>query len=87
MNGRWPELSRNLLPVVALATIGVLVCAALVTGGFVYSLGWAGALFAARCSPALVPYVASPWSTPAFATFAIRNWAASGMSAPTSGRT
>jgi CPA1 family monovalent cation:H+ antiporter len=54
LNIRWPELRRDLLLVLTLATIGVLLCAAFVAGGLVYGLGWAvepalafGALIAA----------------------------------------
>ena len=37
---RWNELRRDLVPVVALATIGVAVCAAVVAAGLLYLLGW-----------------------------------------------
>ena len=54
LNLRWTELKRDLAPVLALSTIGVLLCAAVVAGGLVYGLGWApepalafGALIAA----------------------------------------
>jgi monovalent cation:H+ antiporter, CPA1 family len=40
LNIRWRRLARNLVPVLALSTIGVLLCAAVVAGGLVYSLGW-----------------------------------------------
>ncbi len=37
---RWTELRRDLLPVVALSTIGVALCAALVSFGLVHALNW-----------------------------------------------
>ena len=40
LNLRWNELRRDLAPVVALATIGVALCAALVAWGLVRWLGW-----------------------------------------------
>ncbi len=40
LNIHWPELRRDLAPVLALSTIGVLLCAAVVAGGLVYGLGW-----------------------------------------------
>jgi CPA1 family monovalent cation:H+ antiporter len=40
LNIPWPELRRDLAPVLALSTIGVLLCAAVVAGGLVYGLGW-----------------------------------------------
>lgn len=40
LNLRWSELKRDLLPVVALSTIGVALCASVVAGGLVVGLGW-----------------------------------------------
>jgi CPA1 family monovalent cation:H+ antiporter len=40
LNIHWPDLRRDLLPVLALATIGVLLCAAVVAVGLVYFLEW-----------------------------------------------
>ena len=40
LNISWPELRRDLAPVLALSTFGVLLCAAVVAGGLVYGLGW-----------------------------------------------
>ncbi|HEY3621824.1 MAG TPA: sodium:proton antiporter [Roseiarcus sp.] len=40
MNLRWSDLKRDLFPVVALSTVGVVLCAAVVAGGLVYWLGW-----------------------------------------------
>jgi CPA1 family monovalent cation:H+ antiporter len=40
LNLHWSELRRDLVPVLALATFGVLLCAAVVAGGLVSWLGW-----------------------------------------------
>src|SRR5580692_5490426 len=40
LNLRWSDLQRDLVPVVALSTIGVALCAAVVAGGLVTLLGW-----------------------------------------------
>src|ERR1700735_1813531 len=40
LNLRWGELRRDLVPVVALSTIGVALCAAVVAGGLATLLGW-----------------------------------------------
>jgi len=40
LNLGWGDLSRDLVPVVVLATIGVVVCALVVAGGLVAGLGW-----------------------------------------------
>ena len=40
LNLHWSELKRDLVPVVALSTLGVALCAAVVAGGLVYWLGW-----------------------------------------------
>jgi monovalent cation:H+ antiporter, CPA1 family len=40
LNLSWSDLKRDLLPVAALSTIGVALCAALVAGGLVAGLGW-----------------------------------------------
>ncbi len=40
LNLRWRELRRDLLPVLALSTAGVALCAAVVAAGLVYWLGW-----------------------------------------------
>src|ERR1700677_640138 len=40
LNLRWSDLSRDLVPVVALSTIGVALCAVVVTSGLVILLGW-----------------------------------------------
>ncbi len=40
LNLHWSELKRDLVPVVALSTLGVGLCAAVVAGGLVYWLGW-----------------------------------------------
>src|SRR3974390_2315321 len=40
LNLRWSELRRDLLPVVALSTVGVALGAAVVAGGITYCLGW-----------------------------------------------
>jgi CPA1 family monovalent cation:H+ antiporter len=37
---RWSELSRDLVPVIALSTVGVVLCAALVAAGLAFLLGW-----------------------------------------------
>ena len=46
LNIRWAEFRQDLAPVLALATIGVLLCAAVVAGALVWGLGW-------RIEPAL----------------------------------
>ncbi len=40
LNLRWTDLRRDLVPVVALSTIGVALCALVVAGGLAYWLGW-----------------------------------------------
>jgi Na+:H+ antiporter len=40
LNLRWSDLRRDLVPVVALSTIGVALCAAVVAGGLAALLGW-----------------------------------------------
>ena len=40
LNLRWSDLKRDLVPVVALSTIGVVLCALVVAGGLVVWLGW-----------------------------------------------
>ena len=40
LNLRWSDLQRDLVPVVALSTIGVALCAIVVAGGLVTLLGW-----------------------------------------------
>ena len=40
LNLRWSDLRRDLVPVVALSTIGVVLCALAVAGGLVVWLGW-----------------------------------------------
>jgi CPA1 family monovalent cation:H+ antiporter len=40
LNLRWTNLRRDLVPVVALSTIGVALCAVVVAGGLAYWLGW-----------------------------------------------
>ncbi|HEY1864113.1 MAG TPA: sodium:proton antiporter [Roseiarcus sp.] len=40
LNLRWSDLRRDLLPMVALSTVGVALCAAVVAGGLVTLLGW-----------------------------------------------
>ncbi|MGC2784018.1 MAG: sodium:proton antiporter [Roseiarcus sp.] len=40
LNLRWSDLRRDLLPVVALSTIGVALCAFVVASGLVIGLGW-----------------------------------------------
>ena len=40
LNLRWSDLRRDLVPVVALSTIGVALCAAVVAGGLAAWLGW-----------------------------------------------
>jgi monovalent cation:H+ antiporter, CPA1 family len=40
LNLRWSDLQRDLVPVFALSTIGVALCAAVVAGGLVLGLGW-----------------------------------------------
>ena len=40
LNIPWTQLRRDLAPVLALSTIGVLLCGAVVAGGLVYGLGW-----------------------------------------------
>jgi len=40
LNLSWTDLRRDLLPVIALSTIGVALCAAVVAGGLVAALGW-----------------------------------------------
>src|SRR5260370_34623992 len=39
LNLRWSDLRRDLVPVVALSTVGVALCAAVVAGGLFYWLG------------------------------------------------
>ncbi len=46
LNIRWGELRRDLVPVVALSTAGVVLCAAVVAAGLIWGLGW-------RTEPAL----------------------------------
>ena len=40
LNLHWRDVRRELVPVLALSTIGVLLCAAVVASGLVYWLGW-----------------------------------------------
>jgi CPA1 family monovalent cation:H+ antiporter len=40
LNIQWTDLRRDLVPVLGLATIGVLLCAAVVAGALIYVLGW-----------------------------------------------
>jgi CPA1 family monovalent cation:H+ antiporter len=40
LNLRWSDLNRDLVPVVALSTIGVVLCALVVASGLVTLLGW-----------------------------------------------
>ena len=40
LNLRWSDLSRDLVPVVALSTIGVALCVAVAAGGLIAFLGW-----------------------------------------------
>ncbi|RBP07417.1 sodium/proton antiporter (CPA1 family) [Roseiarcus fermentans] len=40
LNIRWGEFRRDLVPVLALSTVGVLLCAAAVASGLVWGLGW-----------------------------------------------
>jgi CPA1 family monovalent cation:H+ antiporter len=40
LNLRWSDLRRDLVPVVALSTIGVALCALVVAGGLIALLGW-----------------------------------------------
>jgi monovalent cation:H+ antiporter, CPA1 family len=40
LNLRWSDLSRDLVPVIALSTIGVALCALVVASGLVTLLGW-----------------------------------------------
>jgi CPA1 family monovalent cation:H+ antiporter len=40
LNLRWSDLRRDLIPVAALSTIGVALCAAVVAGGLMTLLGW-----------------------------------------------
>ncbi len=40
LNLPWRELRRDGLPILALATVGVLLCAGVVSAGLVYLLGW-----------------------------------------------
>src|SRR5277367_4680683 len=40
LNLRWTDLKRDLVPVVALSTIGVALCALVVAGGLTVWLGW-----------------------------------------------
>ena len=40
MNVHWSDLKRDLFPVLALSTIGVVLCALVVAGGLVTWLGW-----------------------------------------------
>ena len=40
LNLRWSDLRRDLVPVVALSTIGVALCAAVIAGGLIALLGW-----------------------------------------------
>ncbi len=54
LNIHWADLRRDLVPVLSLASVGVLLCASVVAGALIYVLGWRvepalafGALFAA----------------------------------------
>src|ERR1700678_3408032 len=40
LNLRWSDLSRDLVPVVALSIVGVALCAGVVAGGLIAFLGW-----------------------------------------------
>jgi monovalent cation:H+ antiporter, CPA1 family len=40
LNLRWSDLRRDLIPVIALSTIGVALCAVIVAGGLALWLGW-----------------------------------------------
>src|SRR5277367_2617624 len=40
LNLAWRELKRDLAPILTLATLGVLLCAAVVAGGLAFILGW-----------------------------------------------
>jgi len=40
LNLDWSDLSRDLVPVIALATIGVALCALVAAGGLIFLLGW-----------------------------------------------
>src|SRR4051812_31550874 len=40
LNLHWPELRRDLLPVLTLSTLGVGLCALVVAAGLVKGLGW-----------------------------------------------
>ena len=40
LNLHWRELRRDLAPVLAMATLGVVLCAAVVAAGLIYGLGW-----------------------------------------------
>ena len=40
LNLGWREFRRELVPVLALSTVGVLLCAGVVAGGLVYWIGW-----------------------------------------------
>ena len=64
LNLRWSDLRRDLVPVVALSTIGVVLCAVVVAGGLVALLGWPlqsalvfGALIAATDPIAIIALV------------------------------
>ncbi len=46
LNIRWVDLRRDLVPVLGLASVGVLLCASVVAGALIYVLGW-------RVEPAL----------------------------------
>ena len=65
LNLRWSDLRRDLVPVVALSTIGVVLCALAVAGGLVVWLGWPlesalvfGALIAATDPIAVIALLA-----------------------------
>ena len=64
LNLRWSDLRRDIVPVVALSTIGVVLCAIVVAGGLVILLGWPlksalvfGALIAATDPIAIIALV------------------------------
>jgi monovalent cation:H+ antiporter, CPA1 family len=40
LNLRWSDLRRDLVPLIALSTVGVVLCAAVAAGGLVALLGW-----------------------------------------------
>jgi CPA1 family monovalent cation:H+ antiporter len=70
LNLRWSDFQRDLVPVVALSTVGVVLCAAVVAGGLRLWLGWPiesalvfGALIAATDPIAVIAFLRESGAT------------------------